>query len=152
MAGRKRGRRAKGEPDPRDKIPEILKRIAEGESLRQVCATDGFPIASTFLAWVALDEELQAAYAVAMEQRADHHFEEIFDIADDASNDWMERKGDKGEGWELNGEHVQRSKLRIDARKWALARMNPKKYGDKVDLNHSGKVKVVSLNSEDEAI
>lgn len=145
--------RGKAKPNPREKIAEILKRIAEGESLRQICQTaEGFPHRVTFLGWVAEDEKLQTAYAFAMEQRADYHFEEIFDIADDASNDWMERKGEKGEGWELNGEHVQRSKLRIDARKWALARMNPKKYGDKVDVAHSGKVKVLPMTSDDEAI
>lgn len=60
------------------------------------------------------------------------------DIADDGSNDWMERFNKDGEsiGWVVNGEAVQRSKLRVDARKWALSKLLPKKYGDKIDVNH----------------
>ena len=50
------------------------------------------------------------------------------------------------------GDMIDHRKLQVDARKWALARMNPKKYGDKVDLNHGGRVKVVSLDRDDEAI
>lgn len=69
-------------------------------------------------------------------------FEEILDIADDASNDWMERQSEKSAGWELNGDHVQRSRLRIDARKWMLGKMQPKKYGDKLELEHAGKIEL----------
>ena len=60
-------------------------------------------------------------------------FEEMIDIADNATNDWMERQGEKSSGWVLNGDHVQRSRLMIDTRKWMLAKMQPKKYGEKID-------------------
>ena len=61
--------------------------------------------------------------------------EEILDISDDASNDWMLKHGKDGEaGYVLNGEHVQRSKLRIDARKWLMSKHKAKKYGDKIDV------------------
>jgi len=33
---------------------------------------------------------------------------------------------------------MQRSRLRVDVRKWALSKMNPKKYGDKVDHTTGG--------------
>ena len=62
----------------------------------------------------------------------------MLDIADDAANDWMEREGENSQGWQLNGEHVQRTRLRLDTRKWIAARLAPKKYGDKVDVEHSG--------------
>jgi hypothetical protein len=64
--------------------------------------------------------------------------DEIVDICDDASNDWMERNNgdDKESSWVLNGEHVQRSRLRIDTRKWLLSKLKPEKYGDK--LQHGG--------------
>lgn len=114
---------------------EVLSRIAEGESLRSICADEGTPSKSTFLKWVSEDPELSDQYARAMEQRADSLFDEMFSIADDATNDWMEREGEDDEAYRLNGEHVQRSRLRIDTRKWALARMNPKKYGDKQEIN-----------------
>jgi hypothetical protein len=58
--------------------------------------------------------------------------DEIIDIADDGSNDWMERELESGKTIEvLNAEHVARSRLRVDARKWVAAKLKPKKYGDK---------------------
>ena len=49
-------------------------------------------------------------------------------------------KAGKESGYQLNGEHVQRSKLRVDTRKWYLSKILPKKYGDKINvegnLNH----------------
>lgn len=67
--------------------------------------------------------------------------EEILDIADDATNDWMADNYDEGKtpGYELNGENIQRSKLRVDTRKWLMAKMKPKRYGDKLDVTTDGK-------------
>src|SRR4051794_16693229 len=62
--------------------------------------------------------------------QADHFADEIIAIADDTSGDWIERDGELM----VNHEHIQRSRLRVDARKWLMARMAPKKYGDKVVL------------------
>ena len=105
------------------------------------------PSAPHFLRWVAEDADLAEQYARAMEQRADAVFDDLIEIADDGTNDWMEKHGEDDEGYKLNGEHVQRSKLRVDARKWALARMNPKKYGDKLGLDHSGGLTVNIVDS-----
>lgn len=120
-------------------VAAICARLVEGESLRSVCRDDAMPALSTVFAWLADPDKADflKAYNLATAARADAIFEETFEIADEASNDWMRKKGDDaGEGWTLNGEHVQRSRLRIDQRKWALARMNPKKYGDRVALAH----------------
>ncbi len=70
--------------------------------------------------------------------QADTLFDEALGIADDGTNDWMERLDKDGQaaGWQLNGEHVQRSRLRVDTRKWAAGKLAPKKYGDK--LQHTG--------------
>ena len=38
-------------------------------------------------------------------------------------------------GWRVNGEAVQRSKLRVDTRKWVASKLKPKKYGDKLTLD-----------------
>ena len=77
-------------------------------------------------------------YAKARELQADTIFDEMFDIADDGSNDWMLKKSGDDEIEVLNHEHVQRSRLRIDTRKWALARMAPKKYGEKLETTLKG--------------
>lgn len=118
----------------------FFERLAEGESVRSICRDPEMPGLSTIFRALRSNEIFRQQYAHATEIRADAQFEEMFEIADDASNDWMEKNvgEDKQAVWELNGEHIQRSKLRIDTRKWALARMNPRKYGERVDLNHGG--------------
>ena len=112
---------------------EICQRIAEGESLRSICARDDMPAQSTVFRWLADDERasFRERYARAREAQADTIFDEILDIADDARNDWMLRRGDDDAGWQANGEHIQRSRLRIDARRWMAGKLRPKVYGDK---------------------
>lgn len=113
----------------------ICERIAEGESLVAICKSEGMPSYTSVMNWLAKDEggKLVEKYARAREAQADYLAYETLDIADDASNDWMKRNGKDDEpGWDLNGEHVQRSRLRIDQRKWMASKLAPKKYGDKL--------------------
>ena len=127
-----------------EKADEICRRIANGESLRSVCRDPKMPSPETARKWLRDRKEFLAQYALAREEQADAIFEEMFEIADDGTNDWMERKRQDGSTEEvLNNEHVQRSKLRIDTRKWALARMSPRKYGDRLNLEHEGGVNVI---------
>ncbi len=115
-------------------IEQALERVAAGESLRSVSRDEQMPPLTTLNLWLNSGEHVEQ-YTRAREERADAIFEEMFDIADDSSSDMVANE----DGIErLNSEHVQRSKLRIDTRKWALSKMQPKKYGDKLDLNHGG--------------
>lgn len=57
--------------------------------------------------------------------------DEIKEISDDGSNDWMERNDGENVAWVANGEHIQRSRLRVDTRKWHLSKALPKIYGDR---------------------
>ena len=98
----------------------ILERIMAGESLKQICESEGTPARSTVHLWMANDKTLSDRYARACEVRADHVFDEIFDIADDGRNDWMEKRQGDETVWVENGEALRRSALRVDARKWAL--------------------------------
>ena len=103
-----------------------------GQSLREICRDPQMPEPITVRLWVVLNTfpEFSMQYAQARAAQADHYFDEIFEIADDGSNDWMERQRRDGTSETvLDDEHVQRSRLRVDARKWALARMAPRKYG-----------------------
>ena len=59
-------------------------------------------------------------YARARDLQIEHWSDEILEIADDGSNDWMERLEKGNAGWQFNGENVQRSRLRSDNRKWLL--------------------------------
>jgi hypothetical protein len=118
----------------------ICTRLGDGESLRGICSGDDMPDKSTVMRWLADNLVFRDQYARAREVQADTMAEEILEISDDGTNDWMERRSEaeKGAGvetgWVLNGEHVQRSRLRVDARKWLASKMAPKKYGDKMQL------------------
>lgn len=120
---------------------EICTHVACGESMRTICANEAMPSMSTVFKWLRENEEFSQHYARAKEDAADAMAEEILDIADDASNDWMiVHKKDDSEAWQLNGEHVQRSRLRVDTRKFLMSKMKPKKYGDKLDVESRSEV------------
>jgi hypothetical protein len=112
----------------------ICERIAEGESLRTICTDDGMPNKATVFRWLAKHDEFATKYAHARDVQADLLVDEMTDIADDGSNDWMERKDDDGNniGWRENGEALRRSALRISTRQWIAEKLKPKKYGTKV--------------------
>jgi len=122
----------------------ICERISDGESLRAILADDGMPASSTVFKWLSENAAFSEQYARAREAQADAVFDEILTIADDGRNDWMERENADGEniGWAINGEAVRRSQLRIDARKWMAGKLRPKKYGDKVDVEHTGQLEI----------
>ena len=110
----------------------ILAGLVDGKSLRALCLADGMPSVSTVFRWLADDEIWRDQYAHAREAQADTLADEILDIADDGSNDYL------GDDEKYNGDAVQRSKLRVDARKWIAAKLKPKKYGDKIDVTSAG--------------
>ncbi|CAB4121084.1 hypothetical protein UFOVP154_22 [uncultured Caudovirales phage] len=95
---------------------------------------------STIFKWLNAFPEFAEQYARAREAQADTLADELTDIADDGSNDWMERKDAEGViiGWRENGEAVQRSRLRVDTRKWIASKLKPKKYGDKTETTLVG--------------
>lgn len=129
----------------------IIKHIEEGNSLRSALKQPGTPSSKTFYEWIDDDDELRKRYARASEKRADAIFEDIIDIADDTSKDVDEIDiGDGVIATKVNHENIQRSKLRVDARKWMLAKMNPKKYSDKnqVDVTTNGEsINMISLGT-----
>lgn len=122
----------------------IIERMSDGESLRQICSDKDMPALRTVLGWAKTNPEFGVAYAGAQDLRAEHMFQEMLEIADDGRNDWMERLGDDGAalGWRENGEAIRRSQLRIDSRKWILAKMQPKKYGDRQIVESTSEVTV----------
>lgn len=122
----------------------ICDRIANGESLRQILSDEHMPASSTVFLWLSNDATFSEQYARAREAQADAVFDDILSIADDGRNDWMRRKFGDDERWVENGEAIRRSQLRIEARKWMAGKLKPKKYGDKLDLNLSGRVESMS--------
>lgn len=119
-------------------VSEICRRIADGQSVNEIARDETMPAKSTIFLWLATHSEFSDQYARAKEAQAEHMAEDILDIADNANNDWMLRHGDEDAGWQANGEHLQRSRLRIDSRKWLLSKLLPKKYGEKVEHQVGG--------------
>lgn len=121
---------------------EICNRIAQGESLIQICRnSEHLPDKCTVVRWLQdpKHEEFRTQYAQARESQMEHYADEILEIADDGQNDWMERESKNGEVFEVeNHEVLNRSRLRVDARKWLMSKLAPKKYGDVQKLEHSG--------------
>ena len=121
----------------------ICARIASGESVRSICQDDDMPVKSTVMLWL-IDGEHQFfsdQYAKARQIQAETLADELFDIADDGTNDWMKRAGKDGEeAYILNGEAVARSRLRVDTRKWFLSKVLPKFADKPAEADTSGKL------------
>lgn len=131
-------------------FPMILSEIEEGNSLRSILVRDEMPSRYTFFEWLKDDKDKANQYARACEFRADIIFEDILTIADDSANDFtLTDIGDGIQVEKFNAEAVQRSRLRVDSRKWVLSKMNPKKYGDRIQNEHSGEIAttIISLGS-----
>jgi len=121
---------------PTKRTPEVEERIihglCDGIPLRELCRQDGMPNWRTVYDWISADADLAARIAHARALGFDAIAEDILDIADDGTNDWVERKRQDGSaGKALDSEHVQRSKLRIETRLKLLAKWSPQKYGEK---------------------
>lgn len=110
----------------------ICERVATSTfGLQRLCDLyEDLPTKTTINLWRYKYPEFSTQYAQAKLKQADLMAEEILEIADDGQNDWMESFGEDGEiGYKINGEHVQRSRLRIDTRKWLASKLLPKQYG-----------------------
>jgi hypothetical protein len=133
---------------------EICNRMMDGESLRLICRDKKMPSRQSVHTWLLEGANKEThplkaiflyRYELAFEIRAENMFDEILEIADDGRNDWMEKEGRDGQiNIVCDKEHIQRSRLRADVRKWKLSKMLPKKFGDRIQqdisgsLNHGG--------------
>lgn len=141
---------------PSDYGPEITgticDRLSAGETLRAICRDEDMPSQSMVFRWLREHEEFREQYAHAREAQADTWADELVEIADDGSNDWVARNhGEGDEGWRVNSEHIQRSRVRIDTRKWLMAKSVPKKYGDKIEHEHRGGLSL-NVTSDDASL
>lgn len=116
----------------------ICDRLSNGESLRSVCRDPLMPDKKTVLKWLRNDEEFVAQYARAKEEAADALVDEMIEIADDGSNDLMVITKGQIEYEVENKEVTNRSKLRVETRKWISSKLKPKKYGDHLDVTSGG--------------
>ena len=116
---------------------DICERLADGASLNSISKLEGMPTEATIRRWAIADRDgFAAKYAQAREVGYLKMADELVDIADDNSRDvTVDADGKESVDYEV----VARSRLRVDTRKWMLARMLPKVYGDKTQVELAGK-------------
>ena len=124
---------------------EICSLVRDGLPIREIALFDGLPTDRTIWRWLDEKPEFRQKYASAKEVQAERQAEELLEIADNGRNDWMERHQDGEAVLVPDHEHINRSRLRVDTRKWLMSKMLPKKYGDRTSIEHSGAVSVDML-------
>lgn len=123
-----------------DIVDEICERLSNGEPLAVICRDAHMPCDDTVRNWMDVREDVSRSIARARERGFDQIAADCLAIADDRSQD-VKIVGREGEEYEVaNSEFIQRSKVRIETRLKLLAKWDPKRYGDKLDLNHAGSV------------
>lgn len=132
-------------------VAEICQRIANGEALTNICTKDrkdDYPPRTTFYDWKDENPEFEKAYLRAMKLRVDAYVEETFEIADDGRNDWVKANDPNNPGYVFNGEHSQRSKMRISQRNWYAEKICPRIYGQKIALGGADDMPPIKSVSE----
>lgn len=108
----------------------ICSEIASGEKITDICLAESMPSPRAIYAWLAKYPEFQQQYARAQLDRTHAMAEEVLEIADESGFDAHIVDGRAV----VNGDAIQRARLRVDTRKWLMSKMAPKKYGDKLEL------------------
>jgi len=111
-----------------------------GETLPQICRDVGMPTAVCVRRWAIKDEEFGKQYDAACDALYEHWAHETIEISEDGSNDWTDREVAQGRLVRtLDHEHIARSKLRIDTRRWLLSKLKREKYGEHIQQEVTGK-------------
>ena len=117
-------------------LNNIFNIIESGKSLR--FALSQIPLSSsTFFIWIEEDPEKSKQYPYVTDIRTELKFESI-------EQDYSEEPQRDAETGRIDSAWVQLQRLKIDAKKWELSKLNPKKYGDKIQQEHSGEVKTTT--------
>lgn len=125
---------------------EICEQLADGVSLRKICAAKKMPNRATVFRWLAQREDFAKQYTRAREAQADAIADEILYLADTSRMGVKTTTLANGKVEKVRGDMVERARLQIDVRKWYAGKLRPKVYGDKVQTEHSGSVGVAQAN------
>lgn len=127
-------------------FPRVCNLIAQGKSLREIGRISGMPKSDTVRRWILEDDDLAAQYARAKKRAMDAMAEEILEIADEGKTGVITLP-DGSTQVVLDKTAVQRNRLRIDTRKWLMAKLAPKKYGDRLELESKHSFEGVSTEA-----
>lgn len=113
---------------------ELIAFILDGGHMADFCKAREIPY-TTMYDWVRKDDSRSEMYARAREDRADKLADEIVSIADEADYaPVVDMATGQTVAMAFDKTAVARNKLRVDARKWIAAKMKPRIYGEKVQV------------------
>lgn len=119
---------------------KICERIAGGETLNAICSEHNMPNKQVVIKWLMQvgRNDFREMYYYARRVAAEILIDEVIEIADSTKGDWKPVYNRHGELIDIkaDNEAIQRSRVRIDTRKWLAAKMIPRVYGENVEVTH----------------
>ena len=106
---------------------EICQEVETGEKSLRFILQERKVSTRVFYDLLERDEAAAQRYARAKQRQSDLMVDEMLAIADDSGFDAQVVDGRAV----VDGEAVQRARLRVDTRKWIASKLLPKKYGDR---------------------
>lgn len=144
-------------------VDAICSEIIAGKTVREILDGDAsLPHRATFYRWLALPsmQYLRDQYARACELRADAYADEMIYIAKtpEVGEVTINKESDTGyETTTRREDMLGHRRLIVDTLKWNTARMNPKKYGKRLDVTsgdepiESAPIMVFNMRPADQA-
>ena len=109
---------SKQTPELEDKI---LRCICDGMSLHSICKLEGVPTRETIHSWIRKDPDFRRRYDEAREERGNFYGEKVAELATAV----------------LRGDiDYNNARVAGDLFKWTAARMSPKNFGDRMQVEH----------------
>ena len=111
---------------------KICQRIADGESIRAVCSDPNMPSTTAIFRWIASGkyDGFRQLYEASMQIRLETLGDGLIELADAP----IERNA----AGMVDSGAVQMRRLQIETRRWILSKLLPRKYGDRMGLDHQG--------------
>lgn len=106
----------------------ILEWVSDGGTVRSFCRLPGMPNQRTISRWTQEEPQFAAAFLQAKDEGYDAISQDVLDIIDSRDHD--------------DPEDVQRRKMRAEYRLKLLAKWDPRRYGDKAQVEHQGGVSI----------
>jgi len=118
--------------------------------LKVLCdQNDSWPTAQTVYNWLRNNTQFFDMYQKAKKNQVQVLVDEILEISDDTSRDAIVNKhGDEVH----NAEYVNRSRLRVETRKWIAAKLVPRLYGERIISENENNQENAQLKQEIEML
>lgn len=125
---------------------ELLMTVATTKKgLETICSDAKFPEPMTVYRWMLANPEFREGYARAKEDQLQILEDEILQLADNTQMGEIVTLKADGTEERKQADMIEHRKLQIESRKWLMAKLKPKKYGDRVDVHSSGNA-TITLN------